>query len=378
MQKKRLLHVFATFAVGGPQVRATQLMNWHGDRFEHGIVASDGRYDALELLDPKISTAIVQDYPPMKGQGLWQTVRTTGHYLKSSRWDLLLTYNWGAIETALANKLIGHLPHIHHEEGFGPDEPLGNNFKRAAFRRFALRGAHALAVPSALLVDIARKKWGARPPFVKLMPNGVDLSLYQTPPSPTVFAPLVKNPGDIWIGCISGLRPEKNVRRLVRVAAPLVKSSARVQIIICGTGPEADVIKAEATAQGIAGQVHMMGFQAQPHRYVGLFDILSIPSDTEQFPICEVEAMAAGCAVCGTDVGDVKKMLPPENQPYIVPFVDEAAFTAALATLAGDATLRATVGSANKAHVAAHFGLDRIAADYLALFTGAMAVYRAG
>jgi L-malate glycosyltransferase len=373
MQKKRLLHVFATFAVGGPQVRATQLMNWYGDQFEHGIVASDGRYDALELIDPKITAAIVQDYPPMKGQGLWKTVRSTGTYLKTSRWDLLLTYNWGAIETALANKLIGHLPHIHHEEGFGPDEPLGNHFKRAAFRRFALRGANALAVPSSLLVDIAARKWGAKPPFVKLMPNGVDLSLYGQAPSPDVFHPLVKHPGDIWIGCISGLRREKNVPRLVRVAAPLVKANPNVRIVICGTGPEADAIKAEAAAHGIADHVHMMGFQAAPHRYVGLFDIMAIPSDTEQFPICEVEAMAAGIAICGTDVGDVKKMLPPENQPFVVPLADESAFTAALAQLAGAPALRAALGAANKAHVSAHYGMDRIAANYLALFDEAMA-----
>jgi hypothetical protein len=165
-RKKRLLHVFATFAVGGPQVRATQLMNVWGDQFEHGIVASDGRYDALDLIDPKIAAAVVQDYPPMKGAGLWRTLRDTGMYLKNSQWDLLVTYNWGAMESALANRLFGKIPHVHHEEGFGPDEPLGHNPKRALFRRLALGGAQALIVPSAVMVGVAKNKWGFSPPRV--------------------------------------------------------------------------------------------------------------------------------------------------------------------------------------------------------------------
>lgn len=366
--RKRLLHVFATFAVGGPQVRATQLMNYWGDQFEHGLVASDGRFDALELIDPAISAAICQDYPPMKGHGLWSTVRATGDYLKNSRWDLLLTYNWGAMETALANQLFGKRPHIHHEEGFGPDEPMGHNWKRALFRRFALRSANALVVPSSLMVDIAADKWGFRPPFVKKMPNGADLTLYQSVPDPAVFPALPKQPGDIWIGCVSGLRPEKNVPRLVRVAAPVLRAHPHVHVVICGTGPEEAAIRAEAEKQGVSAQLHLMGFQAHPHRYIGLFDILAIPSDTEQFPICEVEAMAAGCAVCGTDVGDVKNILPEQSQSFIVPVDQEDRFTAQLLALVNRTDLRQSSGAANRLHVAAHYGLDRIAENYRALF----------
>jgi L-malate glycosyltransferase len=371
-QKQRLLHVFATFAVGGPQVRAVQLMNLWGDRFEHGIVASDGRYDALALIDPAISAAVVQDYPPMKGKGLWRTLRSTGHYLKNSRWDLLVTYNWGAMETALANRLFARLSHVHHEEGFGPDEPMGHNPKRALFRRLALAKSQALIVPSSVMVGIARNKWGFSPPFVQQLANGVDMSLYTRTPKQDFFGVLPKNPGDIWIGCVSGLRPEKNVRRLVRVAAPLLKAQPQVHVVICGTGAEEQAICAEAETAGVASQVHLMGFQAHPHRYMGLFDILAIPSDTEQFPICQVEAMAAGVAICGTDVGDVKNILPHPGQPYIVPVSDEAAFTEKLKLLVQDPSLRAELGRANRTHVAKNYSLDEASRMFLSVFRQAI------
>ena len=40
-----VLSVFATFAVGGPQVRFAAVANHHGRAFRHAIVAMDGRLE---------------------------------------------------------------------------------------------------------------------------------------------------------------------------------------------------------------------------------------------------------------------------------------------------------------------------------------------
>jgi L-malate glycosyltransferase len=364
----RLLHVFSTFAVGGPQVRAIQLMNMWGPQFEHGIVASDNRYDALELIDNNISAAIVQDFPPLKGQNLMRTLRGTGNYLRNSTWDRLLTYNWGSVETALANRLFGNKFHVHHEDGFGPDEALVQNKKRVLFRKLALPKARALIVPSRTLEKIALTQWGFKPSLVQYIPNGVDMALYATPPSADALAPLIKQPDDIWIGIVSGLRPEKNVARLVRVFAKIAKQFPPVKLIICGTGSEAHALKQLSCELGIAEQTHLAGFQAHPHRYMGLFDIYAISSDTEQFPIAQVEAMAAGAAFCGTNVGDVRDILPENQRRFVVERTDENAFATELAVLIEDAPLRQKLGAENNAHVGQAYSLDRMVKSYEKLY----------
>lgn len=54
-----LLSVFATFAVGGPQVRFASVANRLGRRLRHAIVAMDGNTACAERLDPGLDVRFV-------------------------------------------------------------------------------------------------------------------------------------------------------------------------------------------------------------------------------------------------------------------------------------------------------------------------------
>ena len=114
-----LLHVFASFATGGPQVRFATLANRLGGRFRHVVVAMDGRQEARELLDPALNVRFPQ-IGVLKGDtpGNLRRFRAA---LRDIAPDLLVTSNWGSIEWALARVGTG-MPHLHMEDGFGPQE----------------------------------------------------------------------------------------------------------------------------------------------------------------------------------------------------------------------------------------------------------------
>src|SRR5580658_5051511 len=98
---RTVLSVFATFAVGGPQVRFAALANRYGARYRHLIVAMDGNDACRERLSPSldVSCPVV---PIRKGATL-ANLRAFRGFLRERRPDVLVTNNWGSIEWAMAN-----------------------------------------------------------------------------------------------------------------------------------------------------------------------------------------------------------------------------------------------------------------------------------
>lgn len=140
--------------------------------------------------------------------------------------------------------------------------------------------------------------------------------------------------------------------------------------MIVGDGPERALLNDAAAQLGVGDRVVPTGALAQPEQILGRFDVFALTSDTEQMPNAVLEAMAAGLPVLGTDVGDVKRMLAPENADFVLPREDEAALSAALLRLIRDDRLRARLGRANRDHVRSNYSLEAMVARYDALFRG--------
>ena len=91
-------------------------------------------------------------------------------------------------------------------------------------------------------------------------------------------------------------------------------------------------------------------------------------SDTEQMPNSLLQAMAAGRPVIATDVGDVKRMVAPENRPYIVAKTDEQGFKERLKNLLMDREKRLLLGEKNQTYARTYYGIDKMVAAYKTLF----------
>ena len=369
--KPRILHCHSTFAPGGKEVRAVKLMNAFGDAFEHTIVSGDPQgMGARELISDDVEVHFPPAFPSLRGSPTPGRLAALAKALKP--FDLVLTYNWGAMDVVMAHSIftnaLGLPPLIHHEDGFNEDEADELKSSRNWYRRIALWRTHALVVPSRTLKRIALDKWGQPASRIQRIANGIDTAAFARGPQPGSFR-VVKREGEKWVGTLAGLRKVKQLDMLVRAAADLPENW---HVVILGEGPERDAIREEADRLEISHRVHLPGNVAEPARLIGMFDIFALSSKSEQFPLSVVEAMAAGLPVAAPDVGDVKDIVSAENRPFIAVPDDAKALGAMLDDLVANEKLRAEIGSANRDKAREHFDQAQMIAAYRALYDGAL------
>jgi len=354
-----LLWVFSTFSTGGPQIRFCQLVAEFGDKYCHTIIAMDGNYDALPRAK---SCGDVCTLPTIvhKSSGIsLKNLKNFKSIINSIKPDLLITNNWGAIEWFFAN-IFDSIPHIHIEDGFGPNERPDNQLKRRIMlRRLAfLRNGPAYIAPSKVLEHVFHDTWKVRAKDIHYIPNGVDCAQF-TNNNQTM------NDAPITIGSLGALRPEKRFDRLIDAFA-LLATKTDSQLHIIGDGPEMSKLQSHAETTGYADRIHFLGATDQPYKALQKLHIYALSSDTEQMPISMVEAMATGLPIVATDVGDVKHMLPIDNKPYVVSSTEKLAD--ALYELILNPELRRSLGETNKTKAIIEFQQSTMAEKYHKLF----------
>ncbi len=373
MRPARILHAHSTFTLGGKEARAIRLMNAFGDSAGHVVLSAvPGALAARAAIDPAVRVTFPDDAPSLAGLPALPRYRALARYM--AEFDLVLTYNWGAMDAVMAHRLFAPFlrlpPLIHHEDGFNADEVKRQKPKRVWFRRLALPTARALVLPSARLEGIARDIWRQPAHRVVRIANGIPTARAAQTPAPDAIPGFTRRPGEVIVGTLAGLRAVKNLPRLVRAFAAAGLQNAR--LVIVGEGPEQAAIQAEAVRCGVADRLILPGFLPDPLRYVGLFDIFALSSDSEQFPISLVEAMAAGLPAVATDVGDIAAMVAPQNRPFIVPAGGDAKLADAVSRLILDAGLRSAIGTANRAKATACFDEAAMIRHYADLYGSAL------
>ena len=356
----KLLHIAPTFGMGGQQRRLALIAAALGAKYAHEIVSLSDDLAARALLPA--DQAIPINVLPLRKTSLPspQNVSRLATVIGAAAPDIVCTYNWGAIEAVLANRFRVRLPHIHFEDGFGPDETIDRqNWKRVLARRWALSDA-VTVVPSQTLMTLATARWRLAPERLRYLPNGVDAGRFAPSPDPSPDpSPGPEQTGKVIVGTVGALRREKNYARLIRASA----AAPNVVLEIYGDGPE------RAALEAVAGDgVFFHGPTDTPEAAYASFDVFALSSDTEQMPISLIEAMACGLPVVATDVGDIAAMVSPENRAFVTPLGDDDAYRRAICDLAGEPALRRRLGDANRRKAIDDYSLERMTGAYDQLF----------
>ncbi|MXP08889.1 glycosyltransferase [Pseudoblastomonas halimionae] len=372
----KVLHLHSSFDVGGKEMRSVRLMEAFGRKLDQTVVSAEpGALSAGHGMKKSVSVRYPADFPPLKGRP------TPGRLQKLAKamsdYDLILTYNFGAMDAVMAHTLFADLhslpPLVHHEDGFNQDEIAKRKWTRNWYRRIGLGRASALVVPSTGLEEIAKTEWQQPEWRVQRIINGIETARYGRRSRPDALPGLVKREGEFFIGTLAGLRKVKNLPLLVEAIVGLPEFW---HLVIVGEGAEREEIRAAADRLGVSDRVHMPGYVEDPAQVLGLFDLYALSSHSEQFPLSVVEAMASGLAVVAPDIGDIRTMVSKPNRDFIAAAGDGKHLAENLAALVRDDGARAAIGQANRDRARDLYDEKAMIEDYRAIYARALKLPR--
>ncbi|MFJ1302937.1 glycosyltransferase family 4 protein [Pseudomonadota bacterium AL_CKDN230030165-1A_HGKHYDSX7] len=181
------------------------------------------------------------------------------------------------------------------------------------------------------------------------VPDGVAWPHHR--PLSTLRQELGLNDGDLLIGCVAHLRPQKGHASLLRALAPHLRARPHVHLVLAGAGSERASLETLARALDIAARTHFLGRRADVPNIMAGIDLFVLPTQFEALGTVFIEAALNGVPAIGTRVGGVPEVLKHELTGLLVPPDDTDALTAAIGALLTRPRLRRGMGQAAAAFV---------------------------
>ena len=217
------------------------------------------------------------------------------------------------------------------------------------------------------------KPSACRPSAVTQIYNGVDTRRFSAGAERAAVDGSPFNDGRFWVvGTVGRLAAVKDQAALVRALARAHRSDPdareRMRLVIVGDGPLRDELNQLARTEGVSDAVWFAGARSDIARVMAGLDAFVLPSLAEGVSNTLLEAMSCARPVIATSVGGNMELIEHGVSGTLVPASAPRALDAALLKYFREPDTARRHGAAARAAVEARFSLDRMVADYAALY----------
>lgn len=175
---------------------------------------------------------------------------------------------------------------------------------------------------------------------------------------------------------VGSLTPEKRVDRLIAALGRVREGGHDLRLWIVGEGPLRGKLEEQVRHGNMEPAVHFFGTRDDVASCLAAADLLALTSETEGVPAAVLEAGLLGLPVVATRVGALPECVGDGETGLLVPSGDEEALVTALGRLAGDAELRARLGTAAKERVLERHSIGQITREYVDFYESLIRVRR--
>ena len=184
------------------------------------------------------------------------------------------------------------------------------------------------------------------------------------PPTGRPAEPLPWGPG-LRLLAVGRLCRQKGFDRLLAALGREPMRQRSWTLCIVGEGEERPALEQQRSALGLDERVHLVGARSAPDLYPQA-ELFVSSSRSEGMPLCVLEAMQAGVAVCVSSIPSHQEVAGDLPEALLGP--DEAGWPAALARIAEDPATRARSGALARERVQSRYSAERQDAAYGALY----------
>jgi sugar transferase (PEP-CTERM/EpsH1 system associated) len=362
-------HVVHRFDVGGLENGVVNLINGlPRTRFRHAVVSLTEVTRFRERVERDDVEFIALNKPP--GQGFWQ-FPSLARIFRRLRPDIVHTRNLAPLEACVPARLAGVRVRIHGEHGWDVGDLRGENRKhrwiRRAYRPFV---THYVAL-SKHQQGYLEQAVGVPAHRVSQIYNGVDTRRFRRDAVPAARVP--SDASGAWVvGSVGRLVAVKDQAALVRALAAAWRRSSearrRMRLAIVGDGPLRDTLADLARSEGVEAAVALLGERNDVAAVLRGLDAFALPSLAEGISNTLLEAMSSSLPVVATAVGGNVELVDDQVSGTLVPPSEPAALVDALLRYFCEPETAARHAGAARRAVEQRFSLDRMVADYAALY----------
>ena len=350
--------------LGGPQVQMARVAAAISDHVDVKLLIPDGD----NALFCQLADDLGVEYDVVRLSGLTRQIGPLAKFLFRSPVEVAdlmrkireekpdVLHSWGGawqFKAAIASKITG-VPLV----WLLNDTSLPGYIRRI-FQFFAGQGA-AFAFASQKTGDY----------YGNLLPVEAKQTVIQSMVDLDDFDPDGSYPGDedliaSWgddfvVGLIANVSPVKGLETFVRVAARAAGAGRKCRFVIVGQTYKRqeslrDSLLALATELG-ADNLHFAGARQDVRPLLQRFDAYLCSSLSESSPVAVWEAMAMGCPVVSTQVGDVPLFVIDDSTGYVESVGDDSALWLDIDRLIADPDKRSSLGLAARKKAAEVFG----------------------
>ena len=217
---------------------------------------------------------------------------------------------------------------------------------------------------------------GVDPARVRVVPSGIDLTPYESPPAgperEALRASLGVERDEIVALQAAALAPHKSQTDLLNAAALAREQAPRLRVWIAGEGELRAALEAEHDRLGLGTTVRLLGFREDVGKLLAAADLFVVSSYLEGMGTATLDAMASGLAVVATRVGGIPEIVRDGETGILVPARDPKALADAMVRVSSDPALRGRLGAAGRVR-ARLFSADRTAEGTRRVYEEALA-----